>query len=271
VPVSISKDFAPRRIDAGASVRAPKTAELVAMRLRSQIVHGELAAGDVLPTEAHLMERFGVSRPTLREAVRILETESLISSRRGTRGGAQVTGPDISVAARYVGLILQLQGTTVADVYEARMISEPAAAGLLAERHTEQDLTDLRACIDDLQALGERGFDSPSAMYEWSALTSRFHQLITERSGNKTLAVQAGVLQDIISTHHEHTLAKGARIAEPGRHFQRSMRSFEKLVTLISDGDAAGAQAHWTAHMRAAAKGLIYNGSGTTPIVDLFA
>ena len=269
--MSISRDFASKGIEAGASVRAPKTAELVAMRLRSQIVHGELAAGDVLPTEALLMAQFGVSRPTLREAVRILETESLISSRRGTRGGARVTGPDIGVAARYVGLILQLQGTTVADVYEARMISEPAAAGLLAERHTEQDLTDLRACIDDLHTLGERGFDSPSTMYEWSALTSRFHQLITERSGNKTLAVQAGVLQDIISTHHEHTLAKGARMAEPGTHFQRSMRSFEKLVTLIATGDGAAAQTHWAAHMRVAAKGLFHNGSGTTTIVDLFA
>ena len=268
--MTISKDFAPRGLEAGPSVRAPKTAELVAMRLRSQIVHGELAAGDVLPTEAQLMERFGVSRPTLREAVRILETESLISSRRGTRGGAQVTGPDIGVAARYVGLILQLQGTTVADVYEARMISEPAAAGLLAERHTEQDLTDLRECLDELRALGERGFDSPSAMYEWSALTSRFHHLITERAGNKTLAVQAGVLQDIISTHHEHTLAKGARIVAPGKHFHRGVRSFEKLVVLIAAGDAAEAQAHWTAHMRVAAKGLLHEGSGATTIVDLF-
>lgn len=241
------------------------------MRLRSKIVHGELVAGDVLPTEAQLMEQFGVSRPTLREAIRILETEALISSRRGTRGGAQVTGPEIGVAARYVGLILQLQGTTLADVYEARMISEPACAGLLAERHSEADLNDLRACIEALHRLGARDLESRSALAEWSEITSRFHRLITERAGNKTLAVQAGVVRDIIDTHHAHSFAKGSRAAEPSRNFQRNLRSLEKLVALIAAGDRAGAQNHWTEHMRAAGEGLFRDGSGATTIVDLFA
>ncbi|GGL15759.1 FadR/GntR family transcriptional regulator [Nocardia jinanensis] len=262
--------YAPRELEPGASVRAPKTAELVAMRLRSKIVHGELVAGDILPTEAQLMEQFGVSRPTLREAIRILETESLISSRRGTRGGAQVTGPEIGVAARYVGLILQLQGTTLADVYEARMIAEPACAGLLAERHTEADLDDLRGCLTALHRLGERELDSPSAMSEWSQLLSQFHQLITERAGNRTLAVQAGVVRDIIDTHHAHTFAKGLRTAAPSRNFHRNLRSLEKLVALVAARDRDGAQQHWSEHMRVAGEGLFRDGSGQTTIVDLF-
>ncbi|MFI7194344.1 FadR/GntR family transcriptional regulator [Nocardia nova] len=266
IDANSSQEFPP-----GLSVRAPKTAELVAMRLRSSIVHGELLAGDVLPTEARLMEEFGVSRPTLREAIRILEAEALISSRRGTRGGARVTGPDIGVAARYVGLILQLQGTTLADVYEARMISEPACAGLLAERHSEQDLRDLRACVEALSRLGDRGLDSPAAMSEWSELTSRFHRLITERAGNRTLAVQAGVVRDIIDTHHAHAFAKGARTAAPSKDFQLHLRSIEKLVALIAAGDREGAERHWTEHMRAAGEGLFRDGSGETTIVDLFA
>src|SRR5215212_9794665 len=105
----------------GQLVRAPKTAELIASHIRRQIVRGELRENDTLPPELSLMAQFGVSRPTLREAFRILETESLISVRRGSRGGAQVMAPDISVAARYVGLLLQVQGTTIVDVYEARM------------------------------------------------------------------------------------------------------------------------------------------------------
>ena len=84
----------------GQIVRAPKTAELIAGRLRRQIVRGELKEGDTLPPELALMGQFGVSRPTLREAFRILETESLICVRRGARGGAQVTAPELSVAAR---------------------------------------------------------------------------------------------------------------------------------------------------------------------------
>ena len=75
------------------------------------------------------MEQFGVSRPTLREAFRILEAEDLISVKRGSRGGARVTEPSLSVAARYVGLLLQVQGTPIADVYEARMVLKRPAPG----------------------------------------------------------------------------------------------------------------------------------------------
>ena len=110
----------------GQVVRAPKTAELIATLYRRQIVRGELRPGDTLPSEQQLMGQFGVSRPTLREAFRILEAEDLISVKRGSRGGARVTQPSLSVAARYVGLLLQVQGTTIADVYEARMVLEPA-------------------------------------------------------------------------------------------------------------------------------------------------
>ena len=74
----------PTRIaDVASPVRVPKTAELVASQLRRQIVRGDLKEGDALPPESTLMERFGVSRPTLREAFRVLESEALISVRRG--------------------------------------------------------------------------------------------------------------------------------------------------------------------------------------------
>ncbi|MET7770914.1 GntR family transcriptional regulator [Nocardia sp. NPDC005366] len=258
-------------LDQRQAVHAPKTAELVAMRLRSKIVHGELAPGDVLPTEAELMEEFSISRPTLREAIRILETESLIGGRRGTRGGAQVTVPEIGVAARYVGLILQLENTTLADVYEARLISEPACAGLLAARRSDTDLADLRACIEVLRRLGVRGVGSLASLTEWSQLTSRFHRLITERAGNRTLAVQTEVVREIIDTHHARTFAKGAKTAAPSKNFHHNLKSLEKLVALIESRDSEGAQKHWADHIRAAGREVFDDGPGETAIVDLFA
>ena len=81
-------DAAARVVDVAAPVKVPKTAELVATQLRNQIVRGDLREGDALPPEAALMAQFGVSRPTLREAFRVLESEALISVRRGARGGA---------------------------------------------------------------------------------------------------------------------------------------------------------------------------------------
>ena len=114
-----------RVIDVAAPVKVPKTAELVATQLRNQIIRGELREGDALPPESTLMEQFGVSRPTLREAFRVLESEALISVRRGARGGARVHAPNGDVAARYAGLVLQFRGATLADVYEARKAIDP--------------------------------------------------------------------------------------------------------------------------------------------------
>src|SRR3984957_18169605 len=97
----------------GAVVRAPKTGELIATHLRRQIVRGDLRPGETLPAESQLMEQFGGSRPTLPEPFRLLEAEALIRVRPGSRGGARVVSPDASVAARYVGLLLQMQGATI--------------------------------------------------------------------------------------------------------------------------------------------------------------
>jgi len=77
-------------MSASAPVRSPKTAELVAGTLRRMVVDGQLKDGDFLPNEAELMAHFGVSRPTLREAVRVLESERLVEVRRGSRTGARV-------------------------------------------------------------------------------------------------------------------------------------------------------------------------------------
>src|SRR4051794_2911660 len=103
----------------GSGVRVPKAAELVASDLRRQIIRRTLSAGDALPNETALMEVYDVSRPTLREALRILESEGLVSVKRGAHGGARVHLPDVSIAAKYAALLLQVRGTTIADVFEA--------------------------------------------------------------------------------------------------------------------------------------------------------
>ena len=130
------------------TVRVPKAGEMVASQLRRQIVLGELKEGDQLPSESVLMEQFGVSRPTLREAFRILEAEGAITVRRGVRGGARVQVPDITVAARQIGLLLQYRGALLSDVYEVRAVLEPAAARMAAKRRTSADLARLQEALD---------------------------------------------------------------------------------------------------------------------------
>src|SRR3982074_3021475 len=109
------------------NVRVPKTAELVAAYIRRQIVRGEISEGDALPSETILMGELAISRPTLREAFRILESEGLIDVRRGARGGARAQVPRHDIAARYTGLVLQHRGVTLAEVLDARVIVEAPA------------------------------------------------------------------------------------------------------------------------------------------------
>jgi len=254
----------------GRLVRAPKTAELIATQLRRQIVRGDLKPGETLPPETQLMDQFGVSRPTLREAFRILETETLISVRRGSRGGAQVMAPDLSVAARYIGVHLQIQGTTIDDVYEARLVAEPACARMLAKRRTKQDIADLNEVIEDLEAAIGSGADSIPDPVVWSRLTYRFHELIMQRSRNKTLALQGAVLQDIVATHMELRVARSFTETRSPERFLRAIKAYKKLVALVEARDADGAERHWRNHMEAAAKYLLKDDLQNKPVVDLF-
>lgn len=254
----------------GVLIRAPKTAELIATKLRGQIVRRELQAGQTLPPESQLLVEFGVSRPTLREAFRILEAESLIGVRRGSRGGAQVLAPDIAVATRSVGLLLQIQGTTIDDVYQARMISEPVCARLLAERRTEQDIRDLAEVLDTLstEVDGQETFvPDPDA---WSSLTYRFHELIVQRSGNNTLSVQGAVLQEIVASHVRARVQRYGIDDKPER-FERALLSYAKLIELVEARNADRAEEHWRAHMLAAGQYLLNDGLKNQSVVDLFA
>lgn len=253
----------------GVLIRAPKMAELIAGRLRAQIVRGELVAGETLPPEGQLLVEFGVSRPTLREAFRILESESLIGVRRGSRGGAQVLAPDVAVATRSVGLLLQVHGTTIDDVYQARMICEPACARLLAGRRTEQDLSDLREVLATLSAevAGRETFAPDPDV--WSSMTYRFHELIIQRSGNNTLALQGAVLQDIVASHVRTRVQNYGSTDNPER-FVRAVASYDRLIDLVQDRQAERAEEHWRAHMHAAGQYLLDNGVRDQSVVDLF-
>ena len=224
-------------------VRVPKTAEVVARTIRNRIVRGELAEGDNLPAEAELMQQFRISRPTLREAFRILESESLIDIRRGARDGARVLAPSREVAARYAGLMLQADGATLSDVYEARMLLFPAGAALWAKSHCDADIDDLRGFVDEIEAAA----DDPATFIRKSA---NFNLRIAELSGNRTLALLTGILDDIVE--HADAVVASDWSSRPQARSQRVdmvVTSMRHLIDLIAAGDAAGAEAYWRESM----------------------
>jgi GntR family transcriptional repressor for pyruvate dehydrogenase complex len=199
-----------------------------------------------------------------------MESETLISVRSGGRDGARVVAPEVSVAAGRVGLMLQMQGATINDVYEARMISEPPCARLLALNRTDEDLEKLTGVVDALKAEVAAKKPFIPDPYTWSRLTYRFHELILEGCGNKTLAVQGAMLQDIVATHLRTKIAQRDD-NDTDERFQRVIRSYTKLISLVKAGNAAAAERHWRSHMEGAAQYLLKDDLKTKPVVDLFA
>jgi DNA-binding FadR family transcriptional regulator len=242
-------------------VRTPKAAELVAGSIRRRIVRGELREGDALPAEAELTQLFGVSRPTLREALRVLESESLITVSRGARAGARVHMPDREVAARYTGLILQVQGTTLRDIYDARIHLFAPAARLLAENHTKAAIARLRDEVRHVAGLR----DDPAAFLHAGV---ELNLTLLELAGNQTMAVLAGMLTDIVDLH----LAAVAKdwSARPSRRRQADdvVVALEHLVELIEAGRGGAAEAFWREQMTLSAR---YSLSlyGARTVVDL--
>jgi DNA-binding FadR family transcriptional regulator len=121
----------------------PKVSDVLAEQLRETILRGEWADGSPLPTERALGERSGLSRASVREALRILESEGLIETRRGRNGGASIKQPTADVIARSVGLYVRGQRIRLIALLETREALEPAVARLAALNRTAEDIADL--------------------------------------------------------------------------------------------------------------------------------
>jgi DNA-binding FadR family transcriptional regulator len=249
----------------GQRVRVPKTAELVAAHLRRQIVRNELHEGDALPPEAVLMAQFGVSRPTLREAFRVLEAEALISVRRGAHGGARVHTPDVDVAARYAGLVLEHRGATLADVYEATGLVEPTCAVTLAERRSESDLARLKESL----AEGEAALKNTADDAEIQAVHDAFHTLVVSLAGNQTLLVLTRMMRGIVDAANA-TMAMQSPSGTARRAARKGQRAHEHLVAAIEQGDTQAASTCWATHL-AAADEYVTSGLGNRNVLDLLS
>ena len=244
---------------AAGTVKSPKTAELVAGTLRRMIVDGQLTDGDFIPNETELMAHFGVSRPSLREAVRILESERLVEVRRGSRTGARVRVPGPEILARPAGLLLELSGATLADVMATRIAIEPTAAKLLAEEGTKSAHAELERLVDGIPSAWEAG--------ELANASAYLHRRMVELAGNTTLALIAGMLHEIAARHTTVALSHaGITVAES--EYAKLLRSYQRLISLLRAREGERAYAHWRRHMESAGAALL-KGYEKTKVRDI--
>ena len=171
--------------------------EHVAEQLLERIIEAKLKPGSTFSTEAELLEQFNVSRPTLRESLKLLESQGVLERRPGPGGGIIVTQPSIDLLAHSVSVFLRLHEVPFVTVLKAREVIEPALAYEAAINGSEADFAELEASILRMKAL-----DAPSNQEAFIEENRVFHSVIARASGNKVLETFWHTIS--ILAHGEH-------------------------------------------------------------------
>jgi GntR family transcriptional repressor for pyruvate dehydrogenase complex len=231
----------------------------IADEIRRLIIEGKLEEGESLGHEPDLIERFGVSRPSLREALRILEAEGLITVVRGVLGGVVVHRPDQRLTARTAALVLQARNVSLADVFEARTILEPAAVRLVASARGRKTLA---RRLRDLIAEQEEVIDDPVA---FGRANAHFHEELVGMAGNQTLTIVAEMLNEVVS--RAVTVVSQSANGDFAATRRRGVRSQHRLAALVEAGAVDEAEEHWRTHM--AIVGRVMLGQQAKTVIDL--
>lgn len=173
------------------SVKVPRAANLLAAQIQEEIIAGRYPDGAMLPTEKEMADQLQVSRPTVREALRILESAGLVSTRPGPRGGPRVSRPNIPTVTRSLTTLFQYERVSLADLLEARRAIEPVCARVAASRATPEDIEALRRSIAAM-----RGGLEDDAVF-W-AENANFHLAIVTAGRNIVLHTLMTALRELI-------------------------------------------------------------------------
>ncbi|WP_019927444.1 FadR/GntR family transcriptional regulator [Nocardia sp. BMG111209] len=217
---------------------AGRLATQIARRIEETVIGRGWPVGESLGSESDLRARYGVGRPVLREAVRLVEHHQVARMRRGPHGGLFVCAPDGEPAIHAMVIYLEYVGTRVTDLLEARSLLEPVAAQLAADRITEDGITTLRDALRDEHA----HLSGPQC---WAQ--DPVHALLGRLSGNPVLHLFIDVLARL-TTRYAH--ASGRRsAAEVDAARQDSHAAHRAIAEAVIDGDGARAQVALTAHL----------------------
>jgi GntR family transcriptional regulator, transcriptional repressor for pyruvate dehydrogenase complex len=226
-------------------IQVERAGERVATRLRKMILDGQLKDGDTLPRQEDLLRLFQVSHPSLREGLRMLEAEGLITIRRGKIGGSTVRVPQPAGVAFALGMVLQAEKATLNDLAIALDDLEPICFALAARRpdRSKTLVPLLRASCDRLEA----SLDDEAAFIR-AAL--EFHQLVVEHCGNVSIKVAVGAMTRLWS-HHEVNAVNRSRRRRGRRVWLEVIEAHRALTDVIEAGDADQAKELSQKHLSA--------------------
>lgn len=233
----------PNKGDLLSRVSVGRISEVIVDQVRLLIRSGQLTAGDRLPSERELCERFGVSRVTVREALRVLEANGLVDIRVGARGGAFVTAPSSRMVGEGIADLISLSSLSALEVTEARMVFELGLVPLACERATEEDIAELYE-ICDRSTAALVSDDYPFA------LSAEWHSRFARCTHNRAIALLAESLHDpMIRSLQE------ARSTAPA-HGRQGVEEHRALVDAVAAHDVERATELMNVHLTRTASRL---------------
>jgi GntR family transcriptional repressor for pyruvate dehydrogenase complex len=217
--------------------------DTVVERIRGMIEQGQLQAGDRLPTETELVERLGVSRGALREAIRRLETLGLLTVAQG-RGMFVADNRSLSNCVQLFRSAMALSPRDALQFAEFRRMIECSTARRAAERATPEDVTELEAICE---RKNEGGASAEGVHWDW-----KFHRKLAEIAGNEVVLNVMTVLQEFLVAG----IWQSAQAIQDGDQQQRARHVHEAIIKAIRAGDADAAEQAMQAHMDALVSAL---------------
>jgi DNA-binding FadR family transcriptional regulator len=218
-----------------------RVSQVIVDQVRMLITDGRLRAGDRLPSERELCERFGVSRVTVREALRVLEAGGLVEIRVGARGGAFVTTPTSARIGEGLADLLRLSPLTLADMAEARLALECGIVPLVVERATPDDIVDLESiCARQLAAIGDEA--------SYGALAMEFHLRVAACTHNPALVVLLQTLHGPLRTSTPD--ASSVAASDAGTVAGTNGDEHQRFVDAVKRRDVDAAAAIVREHLR---------------------
>ena len=229
-----------------------RISEVIVDQIRVLIRQGQLSAGDRLPSERELCDRFGVSRVTVREALRVLEANGLVEIRVGARGGAFVTAPTSRLVGEGLADLISMATLNAGEVTEARRVFELGIVPLVCERATDEDVAALYE-ICDRSAAALHGDDYPLE------LSAEWHERFALASHNRAVAL-------LVASLHGPLLRSLERARETAPlHGRRGVDEHRAIVDAIAARDVVRATDVMSTHLLRTAERVAEVDKAATP------
>jgi GntR family transcriptional repressor for pyruvate dehydrogenase complex len=217
-------------------VAVTRASSAIVNQIRAAITGGKLKQGERLPPERELAAQFGVSRVTVRDALRALEATGLVEIRVGARGGAFVSVPTGSVVGQAMSDMMLMAAVSPEDIVEARLLVELGTVTLACARATDEDLEALRALVQRAREQLEAGTYTRELSWE-------FHELLARAAHNRAIDSLTQSFQDSLSMHP-------VRVREPrGPSFGATVDEHERILKAVEEKDPAKARREMANHL----------------------